>query len=663
MTHTHHRGVMTLLLICCSATAGALGQTPGYTGGGYSAPPASASTAARLPLYATRQMEFAIPFSVDPRVAQPIEVHLYVSTDQGRNWKLAARQAPGTRQFPFRAPGDGEYWFASRTVGGAQRSNKQAPLQPELRVAVDTVKPQIEFTARPGSKGEVLASWQLFDQNLSASSLKVEYQEAVGQPWKPVAIQLPHEGVVRTGYQGQTTWWPETHSPTINIRAEVRDRAGNLAVANRRLLLPALVKQTTPNGTNGAYAPSADRFAQVRRPGTGAVPWPSDNRPQPTQPSAGPSGGTSSALAQQNRSFGAAPPALPNPTRNPTSPHDTRVSPFRTPDTQVPARQASTQFPDAPHARSTYPNASPSSAMDASLLDSSRLNRRPSGTDSLPSAANLPGAASTPEIPTGRQSQPPALSSGLSNNAAHGATFPAGSPALSSSEVAKRLPPGEHPQMTNASRFRLEYDVDSVGPSGVAEVQLWATADAGRTWRLWGTDDDLQSPFDVAIDEEGIFGFHVVVVGKNGMAGRRPRTGDLADIWVGIDSTPPTAKLTSAVYGKGTDTGKLLIQWQATDQYLDPRPITLSFSESADGPWTVIVSSLPNTGQFAWPADPQLPSAVFLKLEARDSAGNTAIDQTGEPVQIDGLAPKARIRGIQPIQDLDREAFRVPRRG
>jgi hypothetical protein len=217
--------------------------------------------------------------------------------------------------------------------------------------------------------------------------------------------------------------------------------------------------------------------------------------------------------------------------------------------------------------------------------------------------------------------------------------------------------------MTNSPRFHLEYDVDAVGPSGVAEVQLWATADAGHTWRLWGTDEDLQSPFDVAVEEEGIFGFHVVVVGKNGMSGRRPRTGDLADIWVGVDTTPPTADLTAATYGEGSDTGKLLIQWRAADQHLDPRPVTLSFSESPDGPWTVIVSALPNTGQFSWPADPQLPSAVFLKLEVRDAAGNVVTDRTDQPVHVDGLAPKARIRGVQPMQDMDRAAFRAPRRG
>ena len=134
------------------------------------------------------------------------------------------------------------------------------------------------------------------------------------------------------------------------------------------------------------------------------------------------------------------------------------------------------------------------------------------------------------------------------------------------------LPPGERPQITNATRFQLAYDVDAVGPSGVAEVQLWATSDGGQTWRLWGTDDDLQSPFEVVVDQPGIYGFHVVVVSRNGLAGRKPRGGDLADIWIGVDTTSPDARLTAAVYGDGANAGKLFIRWEATDLNLGDRP-------------------------------------------------------------------------------------------
>ena len=208
----------------------------------------------------------------------------------------------------------------------------------------------------------------------------------------------------------------------------------------------------------------------------------------------------------------------------------------------------------------------------------------------------------------------------------------------------------------------MDYDITAVGPEGVAEVQLWATADGGSSWRMWGTDDDLQSPFEVVAEQEGVFGFHVVVVGGNGLVGRRPRSGDLPDIWVGVDTTAPTARLTGAVYGEGPHIGKLFIRWEADDLNLGERPVTLQFAENAEGPWTVIASGLPNSGEYGWPADPRLPDRVFLRLEVRDAAGNAAVDQLTEPVELEGLAPKAHIRSILPLHDLDREAFRQPRR-
>jgi len=180
---------------------------------------------------------------------------------------------------------------------------------------------------------------------------------------------------------------------------------------------------------------------------------------------------------------------------------------------------------------------------------------------------------------------------------------------------------------------------------------------------LWGTDDDMQSPFDVAVREEGVFGFRVVIVSRSGMSGRSPRSGDLADIWVGVDTTAPRAKLVSATYGSGAQAGQLTIRWDASDSYLGPRPVSLLFADSADGPWTSIASALPNTGEFAWPADPQLPPQIYLRLEVRDEAGNVGVDQLTNPIRVDGLAPRARIRGVKPLRDADREAFRQPRRG
>ena len=56
------------------------------------------------------------------------------------------------------------------------------------------------------------------------------------------------------------------------------------------------------------------------------------------------------------------------------------------------------------------------------------------------------------------------------------------------------LPPGERPRMVNSRTFELEYDVDSVGPSGIGRVELWGTRDGGQTWRRFTVDSDKRSP-------------------------------------------------------------------------------------------------------------------------------------------------------------------------
>lgn len=217
----------------------------------------------------------------------------------------------------------------------------------------------------------------------------------------------------------------------------------------------------------------------------------------------------------------------------------------------------------------------------------------------------------------------------------------------------------ERPRLTSSRRFSLEYDVESVGPDGLADVELWGTTDGGQTWLKWGSDTDKVSPFDVEVNGEARFGFRIVIVGRNGLASNAPQPGDAADIWIGVDQTKPTARLTAAAYGSGPQAGKLDIRWEAQDENLGPRPVTLSLSDRPDGPFTPIAAGIPNSGQYFWDFDPRSPRVIYLRLEVRDEAGNVAVDQMTEPIQVEGLAPKGRIRGFNPAPE-DRGAFRAP---
>ena len=179
---------------------------------------------------------------------------------------------------------------------------------------------------------------------------------------------------------------------------------------------------------------------------------------------------------------------------------------------------------------------------------------------------------------------------------------------------------GKHPRMVNTRSFELEYEIDSVGPSGIAKVELWGTRDGGRTWSSYGVDTDNRSPIAAAVDGEGTYGFRVVVQSGNGLGGRPPVAGDVPDIWIGVDLTRPTCRITSADID--TQTSELVIHWTGSDELPEPRPIALAYSAAPQGPWTPIASGLENTGNYRWRLDSRVPDPVYLRLEMRDEAGN-----------------------------------------
>jgi hypothetical protein len=216
------------------------------------------------------------------------------------------------------------------------------------------------------------------------------------------------------------------------------------------------------------------------------------------------------------------------------------------------------------------------------------------------------------------------------------------------------LPPGERPLMTNTRRFQLEYGIESIGPSGVRRVELWQTRDGGRTWEAVGVDDDNRSPILVEPTGEGIFGYRIVVESGNGLTGRRPQPGDLAEIWIGVDWTKPAAELTSAIYGSGSQAGELEIHWEATDNRLGERCVSLKFSDAPGGSWSTIASALPNTGVYRWRVDGRVPAEIYLRLEVRDEAGNLAVHELERPIPNDGLVPRGTIRGLKPIEQARR---------
>jgi hypothetical protein len=505
--------------------------------------PAGAAQPPNQPIVTyTRQNAFTIPFRIEAPQSpgqQPVEVQLHVSTNQATTWELASRVKPEKGAFVFRAPHDGEYWYSIRTVDKQGVARPEGPLEPQLKVTVDTVAPRLDLSAFRGDAGEIVARWQAVDPHLKPDTFKLEYQTNSTGPWERVAVAQPPEAMRHT-LSGEATWWPKGGIDAVQVRAEVTDLSGNPAVSQATVKLgTAAVNAETARGGDATRA---------ERSATDATHWPADRS-----------------------------------TRDPL-------------------------------ARSADPE---SRANDA-------WNREPSWRGR---GSNNADRGSGRHLPAQNVSQ--------------------NLRGVRSSLDFSVLPAGARPRMVNSRSFELEYEVDSVGPSGISKVELWGTRDGGRTWSVFGTDTDHRSPMPIGVDAEGIYGFRVVVQSGSGLGGRPPTEGDLPDIWIGVDLTNPVGRITSA--DVDPETSELTIHWEAGDDVPDPRPISLSFSASAQGPWTPIASGLENTGSYRWRLDGRVPDRIYLRLEVRDEAGNVGTYDTAEPVALDRHRPAGRIRGVRPL--------------
>jgi len=223
-------------------------------------------------------------------------------------------------------------------------------------------------------------------------------------------------------------------------------------------------------------------------------------------------------------------------------------------------------------------------------------------------------------------------------------------PALTTAQ----LPPGIDPKLVSSPTFALEYALEEVGRWGVSRVELWGTPDGGQTWRRYATDDDNRSPIQVTVDGEGLYGFRIVVYSAAGTAAFPPQSGDQPELWVAVDLHRPTVELTSIEPGSGNQVDYLILRWRAEDDNLEPRPISLFYSTRPAGPWSAIATNLQNTGQYAWRLERQVPARFYLRLEARDMAGNLAAYQTAEPVLLERPQPTGHLQDVHPVNSAAR---------
>jgi hypothetical protein len=215
-------------------------------------------------------------------------------------------------------------------------------------------------------------------------------------------------------------------------------------------------------------------------------------------------------------------------------------------------------------------------------------------------------------------------------------------------------------RITNKRQVKLEFEVAKFGPSGLGSVEVYSTTDEGANWEKFPEPQvslpvsgevkgaaPLPGSVTLTVPRDGVvYGFYLVVRSRAGLGKPAPKSGDAPHIRVEVDTTAPSAELYKPAPDPARPTGGLVLSWKADDKNLAANPISLEWAARPDGPWSFIGEpQLPNTGRYNWLVPDSLPPKVFLRLTVRDTAGNTAVAQTHEPVLVDLSVPE--VQGVK----------------
>jgi hypothetical protein len=514
------------------------------------------------------------------------ELRLYSSTNQGRDWELAARIDPDKDFFVFKAPGGGVYWLrvASMNNQGVQFPDDLRKGPPNYKMIIDTQKPIMRTlqARRDGSAVEV--NWEIQEEYPDAASFRLEYQAkgAATALWTAVPAPAAPSGKARFQPGG---------TQALQVRLSLRDLAGNESFAIAEVpgdaVTPAGFNSTS--GTVGA-APAAlgnTLPAPVQPIDLGnkiAIPRPRD--PTPTSTDGGILLGPESSAASVNSTKVAPPPIGPAPIAPP--PSTGQPAPVRPP---VEERQVI--------ASSTWaPPPTPGPAV------------------TVPPAPTSPAPTVEP-APTPAPATKPLPPLQYINQLEFVVEY----------ELAKVGPSG----IGSVELYRTR-DEGQTWQQYAYDAAVDATSKAKRLQRVVQFQQG---------DPDGIYGFTLVVKNRAKIGRQPPQPGELPEVRVELDTTRPNCDLYAPM--RDVEPGHLRLLWKATDKNLTPTPISLEWAEERNGPWHPIGIDLPNTGSYSWKLPEEMPVNVYLQLRVRDLAGNEAVTVTPQPLPVDLHEPEGHL--------------------
>ncbi len=216
-------------------------------------------------------------------------------------------------------------------------------------------------------------------------------------------------------------------------------------------------------------------------------------------------------------------------------------------------------------------------------------------------------------------------------------------PLIPSINLANKFP-DPHIEYVQDRDIRLNYAVWKNGISGVKGLELWAQRAPAGEYVCMDAIAGTPSPLSSRLNSEGYYGLRLVLIGGTGIKSRKPRANDPPDYVLYLDTTPPEVALLPL---RSDSPGTVTIRWEVKDAHLAEFPVRIKYS--IDGQqWKQVHDQedwLPNTQSYCWQVPADLPSEVFLMVQARDKAGNIGECRAHKKSAIDLTIPEGTIQG------------------
>lgn len=195
---------------------------------------------------------------------------------------------------------------------------------------------------------------------------------------------------------------------------------------------------------------------------------------------------------------------------------------------------------------------------------------------------------------------------------------------------------GGEPIPVRSRTFDIDYTVNG-NALPLSVVRLWYTLDRGKTWLEGASDEDRHSPTTFEAEQEGLYGFFVVLRNAAGPSSAPPNTMTQPHLWAFVDYTEPVVQLHPPRQTTILGHRVLQIRWTAIDAHLPSRPVEIQYRCLPAQEWRRATADLlPNTGRYDWRLPAELDGSIAVRIAVRDVSGHR-VESDAQPVEIGSL--------------------------